>query len=60
MKKIEIICLSMAAVAIILFWVFGFNGKMNLAQVSLIVAGGSCWFVLISYFINWLRNQWLA
>ena len=60
MKKIEIICLSMAAVAIILFWVFGFNGNMKLSAASLIIAGCSCWFVLISSFINWWRNRRLA
>lgn len=60
MNKIEIASLVLAMVAVVLFWVFGFNGNMSLALASLIVAGCGCWFVLISRFINWRRNRWLV
>ena len=60
MNKFEIASLVLAMVAVVLFWVFGFSGKMNLSLASLIVAGCSCWSVLICRFTNWRRNRWLA
>ena len=60
MKKIEISSRVLAIAAIILFWIFGFNGNNKISGIMLIIAGCGCWLMLICRFINWRRNRWLA
>ena len=60
MKKLEKIWwtfLTIAALGIVLFWVFGFNGHKDAAAVSFATAGVAAWVALSAAGLWHLRRR---
>ncbi|MDY4842302.1 MAG: hypothetical protein SO314_08075 [Alphaproteobacteria bacterium] len=57
MERLEKIFLVIAMMGVVIFWVAGFNGHMDVAQGSLITAGVSCWVALVSIGLRKLRQR---
>ena len=57
LEKIIIAALVAAMVGIVIFWVAGFNDKMQLAAGGFLTAGVSAWVAIIAIAVKRLRYR---
>lgn len=48
MKNIKTVALFVAAIGVVLFWVFGFKGVMEASKWSMITAGIAAWIAIFA------------
>jgi len=60
LEKIFWLCITIAEMVIVGFWVAGLNGNLKLAAVLFYIGGGLCWVALGCLGLKKLRNRHLC
>lgn len=56
-SKIIMAAILVAAIGIVLFWIFGSKENMQLAEISFLTAGCSAWIAIIAILVQYIAEK---